>query len=108
MLTDNDVRDASPAFQPGWPANIVCDYHWRRARALASMNLAGEDRRILYTGPGSVWSAKYSPDGKFIVLTATVSGLDQLLLMNARGGSAQQITVSGGAYASWIPRSADA
>ncbi len=107
LLTDNDVRDASPAFSPDG-RRILYVTTIGGARALASMNLAGEDRRILYTGPGSVWSANYSPDGNFIVLTATVSGLDQLLLMDARGGSAQQITVSGGAYASWIPRSTDA
>lgn len=107
LLTDNNVRDASPAFHPNGQ-RILYVTTIGGARALASMNLAGEDRRILYTGPGSVWSANYSPDGKFIVLTATVIGLDQLFLMDAQGGSAQQITVSGGAYASWIPRSTDA
>ena len=107
LLTDNDVRDASPAFHPDGQ-RILYVTTIGGARALASMNRAGEDRRILYTGPGSVWSANYSPDGQFIVLTAAVNGLDQLFLMDARGGSAQQITVSGGAYASWIPRSAGA
>lgn len=106
LLTDNDVRDASPAFHPDGQ-RILYVTTIGGARALASMNLEGEDRRILYTGPGSVWSANYSPEGQFIVLTATVNGLDQLFLMDARGGSAQQITVSGGAYASWIPQSAD-
>ena len=106
LLTDNDVRDASPAFRPDGQ-RILYVTTIGGARALASMNLAGEDRRILYTGPGSVWSANYSPDGRFIVLTATVNGLDQLFLMDAEGGGAQQITVSGGAYASWIPRNTD-
>ncbi|MCY3978997.1 MAG: protein kinase [Chloroflexi bacterium] len=106
LLTDNDVRDASPAFHPDGQ-RILYVTTIGGASALASMNLEGQDRRILYTGPGSVWSANYSPDGKFIVLTATVNGLDQLFLMDARGGGAQQITASGGAYASWIPRSAD-
>ena len=107
LLTDNDVRDASPAFHPDGQ-RILYVTTIGGARALASMNLEGQDRRILYTGPGSVWSANYSPDGQFIVLTATVNGLDRLFLMDARGGSAQQITVSGGAYASWIPRNTGA
>ena len=73
------------------------------ARALASMNLQGADRDVIYSGPGSVWAASYSPDGRFLVVTATLDGVDQLFLMDASGGYAQQITTSGGAYASWIP-----
>lgn len=103
LLTDNATRDASPAFSPD-SQRIVYVSSAGGGRALASMNLEGGDRRILYTGPGSVWSANYSPDGKFLALTATVNGEDQLFLMPADGGRAQQITSSGGAYASWIPR----
>lgn len=107
LLTSNEARDASPSFSPD-SRRILYVTTVGGARALASMNLEGEDRRILYTGPGSVWSANYSPGGRFIVVTATVGGVDQLFLMDAQGGSAQQITRSGGAYASWIPRSDEA
>ena len=103
LLTENDVRDASPTFSPD-SQRIIYVTTIGGVRSLASMNLAGENRRILFTGPGSVWSANYSPDGEFIVLTATVNGRDQLFLMDAAGGNLQQITSSGGAYASWIPR----
>ena len=65
LLTDNAVRDASPAFSPDGQ-RIVYVTNVGGARALASMDLAGGDRRILYTGPGSVWSANYSPDGRFL------------------------------------------
>ncbi|MCY3914533.1 MAG: protein kinase [Chloroflexi bacterium] len=102
LLTDNAVRDASPAFSPDGQ-RIVYVTTVGGARALASMDLAGGDRRILYTGPGSVWSANYSPDGRFIAVTATVLGEDQLYLMDAQGLNAQRITSSGGAFASWIP-----
>ena len=102
LLTDNAVRDASPAFSPD-SQSIVYVTTVGGARALASMNLDGGDRRILYTGPGRVWSASYSPEGRFLVVTATVNGEDQLFLMDAEGGPAEQITTSGGAYASWIP-----
>ncbi len=101
-LTDNAVRDSSPAFSPDGQ-RIIYVTNVGGARALASMDLAGGDRRILYTGPGSVWSANYSPDGGFIAVTATVQGEDQLFLMDAQGLNAQQLTFSGGAFASWIP-----
>ena len=107
LLTENAVRDASPAFSPD-SQRIVYVTTAGGSRALASMNLEGGDRRILYTEPGSVWSANYSPDGRYLAVTATVNGDDQLFLVDADGVSAQQITVSGGAYASWIPQSAEA
>lgn len=105
LLTDNAVRDASPAFSPDGQ-RIVYVTTVGGARALASMDLSGGDRRILYTGPGSVWSANYSPDGRFIAVTATVLGEDQLFLMDAKGLNAQRLTSSGGAFASWIPHMA--
>ena len=72
-------------------------------RVVASMALDGSDRELLYTGPGSAWSANYSLDGKFIVVTATYDGEDQLFLMTADGGNLQQVTRMGGAFATWIP-----
>lgn len=103
LLTENAVRDASPTFSPD-SQRIVYVTTVSGARVLASINLEGGERRILYTGPGSVWSAHYSPNGQFIVVTATVNGDDQLFLMDAEGVSVQQLTFSGGAYASWIPQ----
>ena len=103
LLTANDIRDASPVFSPdGRRILYVTDIGG--VRALASMNLQGADRDVIYSGPGSVWAASYSPDGQFLVVTATLSGEDQLFLMEAAGGSAQQITITGGAYASWLPQ----
>ena len=101
LLTQNDVRDASPVFSPDG-MRILYVTTIGGVRALASMDLAGGDRQILYSSPGSVWAASYSPDGRFIVVTATIDGLDQLLIMPAQGGPAQQITTAGGAYASWL------
>ena len=107
LLTENATRDSSPAFSPD-SQRIIYAASEDGGRALASMDLNGGDRRILYEGPGSVWSANYSPDGKFIILTATTGGEDQLVLMDAQGRYSQRITLSGGAYASWIPRIAEA
>ena len=102
LLTDNDIRDASPVFRPDG-GRILYVTTIGGARALASMNLQGGDRDVIYAGPGSVWAASYSPDGQYLVVTATLDGADQLFLMDAAGGAAQQITTTGGAYASWIP-----
>ena len=102
LLTQNDVRDASPVFSPDG-RRILYVTTIGGARALASMDAAGGDREILYSGPGSVWAGSYSPDGRFIAVTATVDGLDQVFIMEARGGPAQQLTLAGGAYASWLP-----
>ena len=102
LLTDNHARDASPTFSPD-SQRILYVTTVGGAWGLASMNLEGDDRRLLYSGPGRVWSANYSPDGRFIIATAMVNGEDQLFLMDAEGENAQQITIDGGAYASWIP-----
>lgn len=102
LLTANGIRDASPVFSPDGQ-RILYVTTIGGARALASMNLQGADRHVIYTGPGSVWAASYSPDGDFLVVTATLNGEDQLFIMDAAGGDAQQITTDGGAYASWIP-----
>ena len=106
LLTDNDIRDASPVFSPDGQ-RILYVTTIGGSRALASMNLEGGDRAVIYAGPGSVWAASYSPDGQFLVVTATLDGEDQLFLMDAAGGNAQQITTAGGAYASWIPSIAE-
>ena len=102
LVTENDVRDASPVFSPDGQ-RIAYVTTIGGVRALASMNLDGGDRDVLFTGPGSVWAASYSPDGRYMVVTATLNGQDQLFLMDADGGNVQQITTAGGAFASWIP-----
>ncbi len=102
LLTNNEVRDASPVFSPDGQ-RILYVTTIDGARSLASMNLVGEEQAVLPTGPGNVWAASYSLDGRFIVVTATVAGTDQLFLMQADGANIQQITRAGGAYASWIP-----
>ena len=101
LLTTNEYRDSSATFSPD-SQRIVYVTTIGDNRAVASMSIAGTDRNILFTGPGRAWAAEYSPDGKFLVVTATVDEQDQLFLMQA-GGGMQQITVDGGAYASWIP-----
>ncbi len=102
LLTENENRDASPSFSPDGKRILYVSVVGG-SRVVASMTVDGGERELLYTGPGAAWSANYSPDGRFIVVTATYDGEDQLFLMTADGGNLQQITNSGGAFASWIP-----
>ena len=94
LLTENENRDASPTFSPDGK-RILYVSSVGSNRVVASMALDGSDRELLYTGPGSAWSANYSLDGKFIVMTATHDGEDQLFLMTADGGNLQQVTRHG-------------
>jgi len=102
-LTENNVRDASAVFGPDGETILYVTFDGRD-NALATMGSDGSSPRILYDSSGSDWSANYSPDGDFIVFTSNVSGADQLYLMTADGQNVQQITSSGGLYASWIPQ----
>jgi len=102
FLTQNDIRDSSPSFSPDG-TRILFITTIGDDTAVASMNLEGVDRKVIYDGVGNEWAASYSPDGQFIVVTSSVEGEDQLFLMEADGSNVQQITSAGGAYASWIP-----
>lgn len=102
FLTQNEYRDSSPSFSPDGE-RILFITTIGDDTAIATMNLEGEDRKIIHDGTGNEWASSYSPDGNFIVVTTTIEGDDQLLLMEADGSNVQQITSSGGAYASWIP-----
>lgn len=104
LLTENVWRDASPLFSPdGSTILYVTTSPQTDSNALATMDLNGNNRRIVYDTPESEWAASYSPDGNFIVFTSNISGSDQLYLMTLDASSVQQITSSGGQYASWIP-----
>lgn len=108
LLTQNTWRDASPLFSPDGSVILYITYNPEsESNAIATMDLNGGNRRILYDTPGSEWAASYSPDGRYIVFTSNISGSDQLYLMTANGSSVQQITSSGGLYASWIPESTE-
>jgi TolB protein len=104
LLTDNTVRDASPLFSPdGSTILYVTHSPQTDSNALSTMDLNGDNRRILYDTTASEWAASYSPDGRYIVFTSNISGGDQLYLMTLDASTVQQITSSGGLYASWIP-----
>lgn len=102
FLTENATRDASPSFSPDGE-RILFITTIGDDTAVASMNIEGSERQILYDGAGNEWAASYSPDGNFIIVTSNLEGDDQLLLMESDGSDVQQITSDGGAYASWIP-----
>lgn len=102
LLTNNNVRDASPVFSPDGNTILYITYTGT-SNAIATMSLNGQSQRILYDTDMNEWAASYSPDGLYISFTAEVDGRDQVFLMTAEGTEAQQITSIGGLYASWIP-----
>ena len=60
QLTENDVRDASPVFSPDG-RRILYVTTIGGARALASMDAAGGDREILFSGPGQRLGGQLQP-----------------------------------------------
>jgi len=104
LLTDNALRDASPVFSPDGTRILYITFNLdNQTSGIAEMNRDGSDKRILFDSDGVDWAASYSPDGDYIVFTSNVTGQDQLYLMTADGQDVQQITTTGGNYASWIP-----
>ncbi|QPC83935.1 protein kinase [Phototrophicus methaneseepsis] len=102
MLTNNNVRDGSPVFRPDGEQIMYISYNGVN-NAIYVMDVDGTNARLLYDSAGSDWAANYSPDGQYIVFSSNVTGDDQLFLMLADGSNVQQITSTGGGYASWIP-----
>ena len=101
-LTSNGFRDASPTFR--FDGNKILYVSSRQnGDAIVTMDINGNNKQILYDGPGNEWSANYNPDGSAIVFTSSQGGDDQIYVMTADGGQVRQITTTGGAYASWIP-----
>ncbi|MGB7339691.1 MAG: protein kinase [Phototrophicaceae bacterium] len=104
LLTDNALRDASPVFSPDGTRILYITFNLdNQTSGIAEMNRDGSDKRILFDSDGVDWAASYSPDGDYIVFTSNITGQDQLYLMTADGQDVQQITTTGGNYASWIP-----
>jgi serine/threonine protein kinase len=103
-LTNNSVNDASPVFSYDGQWIIYSTYvEETRSDGLALMDINGSNRRILFDSTGNEWAASFSPDGRYIVFTSDITGTDQLYLLNLENGEVQQITTSGGSYATWLP-----
>lgn len=102
LLTQNDVRDASAVFHPDGQSLLYVTFQ-DTGNALATMSLDGTNSRILYDTSGSDWAANYSPDGQAIIFTSNQTGADELYLLSADGVQVEQLTATGGLYASWLP-----
>ena len=102
QLTNNNVRDASAIFSNDGE-QIVYITFTEKQNAIAMMDANGSNQRIVYDSEGSDWAASFSPDDNYLIFTSDVSDSDQLYLMTPNGDNVQQITNTGGLYASWIP-----
>jgi Tol biopolymer transport system component len=103
LLSNNEVRDASPIIAPDGNSILYITFNAETdSNAIATMDINGNNKRILLDTEGQEWSANYSPDGQYIVFTSNRTGTDQLYLMTADGQEVQQITTDGGLFASWV------
>ena len=106
LLTNNALRDASPVFSPDGERILYITYNLEnQSSGIAEMNLDGSNKRVVFDTDAVEWAASYSPNGEYIIFTSNFTGEDQLFLMTADGQEVQQITTTGGNYASWIPSS---
>jgi TolB protein len=103
-LTNNSLNDSSPVFSFDGQYILYSTYvEETRSDGLALMDINGNNQRILFDSTGNEWAASFSPDGRYIIFTSDITGTDQLYLLNLENGEVQQITTSGGSYATWLP-----
>lgn len=108
-LTNDDYKDWSPSYSPDGQTIIYLTAQLNGSSALgdsaiAVMNSDGSNQRVLYDGPGYEWGANYSPDGQSIAFTvfSSLSGREEIFLMQADGSDVRQVTSEGGQGASWV------
>jgi Tol biopolymer transport system component len=115
-LTDNNADDFSPAWSPdGTLIAFESDRDDMNPRVcfpncnynLYVMNADGSEPRQLTALPGAEWHADWSPDGNWLLFTASTGGNDNagIYLISAEGGEPQALLVD--AYdnkaADWSP-----
>ncbi len=101
MLTENDVKDWSPAFSADG-ATIVYLTEGDGYAAVAEMGADGGDSRLIYDGPGYESAAALSPDGGRLAFVSDVSGRDEVYVVTVGSEDVQQVTTGGGNYATWL------
>jgi serine/threonine-protein kinase len=100
-LTLNTLKDWSPVFSPDGQT-ILYLTDGDGFSAVAQMDIAGENARVIFDGAGYEIGASYSPDGTSILFTSNVTGDDELYVMDADGSNVRQLTTEGGLYGHWF------
>ena len=101
-LTDNDRRDASPAFTTDGE-QIVFVTEGEGGGAVAIMPSAGGEAQILYDDDGFAWGVDFSADGELVVFNSQRRDRSTLLIMRADGSEVRRIENVSGFYPSWAP-----
>jgi serine/threonine protein kinase len=105
-LTQNRVKDASPAFLPD--GSIIYTTDGDGYGALAAMDADGGNRRMIYDSPGYDWGARVMADGTLIFASdgAAGTGIDQVYALSLTAGigagTARALTTAGGAWGALI------
>ena len=102
QLTDNNVRDASPAFSRDNQTVLFTTAGDGNA-AIAVIPAAGGEPTVIHDDPGYEWGMHYSPDGQFIIFNSQENDESNLYLIRSDGSGLRPIdTLTGGFYPSWI------
>ena len=71
---------------------LISDIVGAGAQQITRFDIASRARTVLTDSPGDKFDAVWSPDGRWIALTASKDGVLQLFRMPAAGGAMQQLT----------------
>jgi TolB protein len=98
FLTDNSVKDWSPAIAPDGSIFYLTEGEGRSA--IARLDADGGNRSIVYDGARYEWGVTFGPDGN-VIFTSDQTGRDELYVMTADGEDVEQLTTNGAMSASW-------
>jgi eukaryotic-like serine/threonine-protein kinase len=81
-----------PQFRPAPFGSLLLVSHIYGSPQLEVYDMASRKTTILTTVPGAKWDGEWSPDGRWVALTASDGKANQLFRMPAAGGPMQQLT----------------
>ncbi len=99
-LTENEVRDSSPAWMPD--GHLLYASEGEGYAAIRRMDADGDNDVLLYDGTGYEWAVTAYPGGGMLVFTSDETGRDELYVYASGGRTIQQLTSNGASAAWWV------